>query len=174
MSTAKTNTGKQGQNPPAVIETVRCCICNTELPKVAAVEFDGHFLCSGCLEDETFLCSDCGDRVWNDDNAGSDDISLCHRCYDGNYMRCEECGVVMPTENAYYLDEDDEYGYCGYCYDKLKDKQYIHGYSYKPMPIFYGDTAVNRYFGVELEIDGGGKDNDNAHDLLRTGRRRRF
>ncbi len=32
------------------------------------------------------------------------------------------------------------------------------------MPVFYGDS--NRYFGVELEIDGAGKDDDYADELL--------
>ncbi len=40
----------------------------------------------------------------------------------------------------------------------------IHDYGYKPEPIFYGDSK--RYFGVELEIDGAGKDSDNADELL--------
>ena len=40
----------------------------------------------------------------------------------------------------------------------------IHEYSYKPEPIFYGDG--NRYFGIELEIDGAGKDDDYAEELL--------
>ncbi|MCM1362490.1 MAG: amidoligase family protein, partial [Clostridiales bacterium] len=37
-------------------------------------------------------------------------------------------------------------------------------YGYKPEPIFYGDS--NRYFGVELEIDGAGKDDDYATEIL--------
>ena len=40
----------------------------------------------------------------------------------------------------------------------------IHEYSYKPNPIFYGEG--NRYFGIELEIDEAGKDDDYAEELL--------
>jgi hypothetical protein len=40
----------------------------------------------------------------------------------------------------------------------------IHDYSYKPAPIFYGDGS--RYFGVELEVDEGGCDEDNAEEIL--------
>ena len=32
------------------------------------------------------------------------------------------------------------------------------------VPLFYGDSK--RYFGVELEIDGAGKDDDSADELL--------
>ncbi len=42
-------------------------------------------------------------------------------------------------------------------------------YSYKPDPIFRGNGK--RYFGVELEIDNGGKDDDNACELLDTANR---
>ena len=45
----------------------------------------------------------------------------------------------------------------------------IHEYNYKPEPIFYGDSK--RYFGVELEIDEGGKNGDNADTLLGIGNR---
>jgi hypothetical protein len=45
----------------------------------------------------------------------------------------------------------------------------IHEYNYKPEPIFYGDSK--RYFGVELEIDEGGKNSDNADTLLGIGNR---
>ena len=37
-------------------------------------------------------------------------------------------------------------------------------YSYKPTPIFYG--RGERFLGVELEIDRGGRDTDNAQEIL--------
>ena len=37
-------------------------------------------------------------------------------------------------------------------------------YGYKPEPIFYGDS--HRYFGVELEIDEAGRDNNYAEELI--------
>lgn len=44
------------------------------------------------------------------------------------------------------------------------ESRYIHDYSYKPDPEFKGEGK--RYFGVELEVDYGGKDNDNAKEVL--------
>lgn len=65
-------------------------------------------------------------------------------------------------KHAYHLDG---YDYCSDCYHEEVDKnRSIHDYGYKPEPIFYGDS--HRYFGVELEIDGAGKDSDNADELL--------
>lgn len=49
-----------------------------------------------------------------------------------------------------FFREDDPY--CQECYHSVCDRDAIHDYYYKPTPIFYGDG--NRFFGVELEIDG--------------------
>ena len=54
--------------------------------------------------------------------------------------------------------------YCQECYLALCDNDAIHDYYFKPTPIFYGDG--NRFFGVELEIDGAGEDSDNAAEIL--------
>jgi hypothetical protein len=62
----------------------------------------------------------------------------------------------------------DGYDYCSECYhDEVDRNRSIHDYSFKPEPIFYGDSK--RYFGVELEIDGAGKDSDNADEILSVG-----
>lgn len=59
----------------------------------------------------------------------------------------------------------DGYDYCSECYhDEVDKSRSIHDYGYKPEPVFYGDSK--RYFGIELEIDGAGKDSDNADELL--------
>ena len=166
------STATQPQNPQseAIIppmETVSCYICDVEFPRESCTEFDAHYLCSECLENETFICERCESRDWNDNNSGDGDLPLCESCYDNSYTRCTECECVIHREETYYLDEDDEFGYCEYCYDKQKETRYVHNYNYKPVPVFLGESANNRYFGVELEIDTGGKDNENAHDLLR-------
>ena len=67
----------------------------------------------------------------------------------------------MSNDDAYY--DDDDVPYCRECYHNHCIGS-IHDYSYKPEPIFYGDG--DRYFGVELEIDCGGKDKDNAETIL--------
>jgi len=152
--------------PIPTIETITCYICENEYLKDETTEFEDHYLCSGCLSDETVVCHRCGDRLWNDDSTGDDNISLCNDCYCYNYTRCEDCDTIISTDSAYYLEEDDEYGYCEYCYDDHKENHHIKSYCYKPQPIFYGDPAVNRYYGVELEIDKGGSDHDNAGELL--------
>lgn len=140
-------------------ELLTCDFCGCELCEDTAVFFDAHTLCDDCFGDRSVTCDCCGERIWNEDDFGNDSISLCERCYDHNYTRCESCDCLLHNDEVYY---DDEYPYCHDCYHE--DSGSIHDYSYKPNPIFYGDG--NRYFGVELEIDDGGKSRSNADKLL--------
>jgi len=60
----------------------------------------------------------------------------------------------------------NDYDYFSECYhDEVDRNRSIHGYGFKPEPIFYGNYS-DRYFGVELEIDGAEKERDNADELL--------
>ena len=93
-------------------EKVTCHFCEEEFEHDKIHEFDGQFLCSECLQDETFGCSRCGDRHWNDDNEGDDDTQICSRCFDYYYTRCEDCNRLISIDDAYYLDDDDNVPYC--------------------------------------------------------------
>ncbi|SEH87676.1 Putative amidoligase enzyme [Ruminococcus flavefaciens] len=125
---------------------------------------NGQIVCSDCVERDTTTCDRCGAVIWIDDSYGDDDTTLCSHCYHNHYTRCSCCDVLLHEDDAYHLDG---YDYCRDCYDEEVDKnRSIHDYSYKPEPIFYGDDSA-RYFGVELEIDGAGKDSNNADELLK-------
>ena len=115
-------------------------------------------------------CQRCGERIWEDENAGDDNIHLCRHCFNRYYVRCCQCGRVVEEENAYYPDDDFAHAYCEYCNSQYRDERAIHDYYYKPEPIFYGEGP--RYFGVELEIDGAGEEDDNAQEILDIGNRR--
>lgn len=72
------------------------------------------------------------------------------------------CDALLHEDDAYYLDGET---YCRDCYeDEREESNLIHEYGYKPNPIFYGEG--NRYFGIELKIDGAGRDDDFAEELL--------
>lgn len=144
-----------------------CSCCGAELDTEDYYEMQGELLCPDCYHNETVACEHCGERIWLDDNAGSDNMPLCQRCYDDYYTTCECCGRIIHRDYANY-DDDDDYPYCDRCYEE-RCQSSIHEYSYKPEPIFYGDSK--RYYGVELEIDEGGKSSDNADTLLGIGNR---
>lgn len=125
-------------------------------------EINGQAVCYDCIENHTTICDCCGERIWNEDSNSDDYTTLCDYCYENHYTRCCHCNSIIHTDDAYHIDD---YDYCRDCYDEECDNdEYIHEYSYKPSPQFYGDS--DRYFGVELEIDGAGKDYEYAERLL--------
>ncbi len=121
----------------------------------------GEPICEDCVDRYTTVCDRCEEIVWDDDIHSDESTCLCHRCFENYYTRCEECDSIIHNDETY---EYDGCYYCHECYQNIRRNASIHEYSYKPEPIFYGDS--NRYFGVELEIDGAGKDDDYADEIL--------
>lgn len=139
-----------------------CSHCSALIDTDDYEEVGGGIVCSECYEHHTTTCDRCGSTIWIDDGYGDECTTLCHHCYDNHYTRCSCCDAMLHEDDAYHLDG---YDYCSECYhDEVDRNRSIHDYGYKPEPIFYGDS--NRFFGVELEIDGAGKDGDNADELL--------
>lgn len=138
-----------------------CELCGCEIDG-DVFAFCEQILCEDCFREHTVECSHCGERIWSDDNNGNEDLPLCERCYDQHYTICEDCGRIISQDDVYYSDDDD-YAYCYDCFH-THNLSAIHDYSYKPDPIFYGNG--DRFFGVELEIDGAGKDGENAELIL--------
>ncbi|MBR2913743.1 MAG: zinc-binding protein, partial [Oscillospiraceae bacterium] len=115
----------------------------------------GEIVCHECVESDCIRCERCGELMFDEDAYGDDTHTLCRNCYDNFYTRCDNCDCVVHVDDTYNHDDD-----C-LCYDCYQERErYIRDYSYKPEPIFYG--KADRYFGVELEIDLGGRDSDNA------------
>ena len=155
MDKNKTNSNIQSK------ENQICELCGKKISGDDVRYFKGQVICVDCLDSNTTFCTHCGERIWRDDNEGTLSMPLCRRCYDDYYTTCERCGRIIHRDCANYSDDDD-YPYCDDCWNEMQSDT-IHEYSYKPMPIFYGGT--NRFFGVELEIDHGGKDYGNADAL---------
>jgi len=150
-------------------DTFICTCCGESVPVEQRTIFDGQELCSHCLDHETVLCTSCRERIWRDDNAGSDAVPLCNSCFERSYTNCIRCGALIHNEDARYHrdDVDEEEPMCYDCYSRRSTNRSIQDYYYKPRPIFYGEGK--RFFGVELEIDGGGEDSDNAREILNIG-----
>ena len=146
--------------------TFTCHVCCQEFPDTQRQVFDGQTLCPQCLDLLTIRCRECGARLWTDDNAGSETLPLCQSCYEEQYTNCCLCGELIRESETYYdaTDEFDERPYCSRCFHAMERDACIHDYYYKPEPVFYGSGP--RYFGVELEIDGGGESTPHAVELL--------
>lgn len=143
-----------------MLEHFVCPICGEELPLADSVDFDGQQLCRNCCEEQTAACDHCGKRIWRDDDCGDDAHILCRGCEEQYYERCADCGRLVESGDLRYPDDADD-GYCESCYSRRHEAAGVQSYSYKPEPIFYG--CGPRYFGVELEIDGGGESDIHAH-----------
>lgn len=144
-------------------ETFICDLCQRVHSLAELHEIDGQNLCSSCYDNETTVCNHCGSRAWREDVHVLPGMVLCERCMDCYYTTCDRCGRLIPERDAIYPEDSDE-PLCGDCYHAYVNDHSIHDYSYKPEPIFYGDS--DRYFGVELEIDGAGERNDRAGIIL--------
>lgn len=138
----------------------KCTQCEKAYDPDKLIEFDGKLWCSECIEEETTVCSHCGERIWKYDNAGDSNTPLCEHCYDTHYTSCSRCDRVIHFDNAFYISGEGDDPYCRECYDHCCNDNHIRDYYYKPEPIFYGTSS--RFFGVELEVDDGGECDDNA------------
>ncbi len=145
-------------------KTFICHECGAELSADEAYSFEGEHYCIDCLDEFTVICEHCGYRVREDYAHIDSRHTICNECFDDHYTYCESCEAIIATEDAFYLDEYDEYPYCRSCYQREVHHRKIHDYSYKPDPEFHGEGS--RYFGVELEVDKAGCDEDNAIEIL--------
>ena len=146
-------------------ERFTCSVCGVNLEGNTVNSFEGEIFCDCCFDEQTVLCECCGTRIRRDRADGDGYITLCHSCYEYDYVNCESCGALIHTDDALYMDDDD-YPYCSECYEKLTNKTIKH-YNYKPETIFYGKG--NLFYGIELEIDKGGEDEENAQRIIDIG-----
>lgn len=149
-----------------------CICCGCEIPEDEVYYINDEPICQDCLNEECSICEHCGDVIWNDDSVHDEHTILCTDCFNNHYYRCYECGDIIHENEIYWHGNEP---YCEQCYDNRCD-DYINDYSYKPEPIFYNSSNNNyitynnqRYYGVELEIDKGGKYDEYAENILYIG-----
>ncbi len=121
---------------------------------------NGDILCHSCAEEYTVICDHCEERIYTSDTVSDGDITVCDDCYDEHYHRCESCDRIISDDDTNW---HNDLPYCDDCYDELNSNYEIEEYNYKPTPIFYGKDKI--FFGVELEVDEGGKDDENAEKI---------
>lgn len=154
-----------------------CCEdCGTWYPDTDAVEVNpgtssSSYVCEDCAERYYRQCDDCGNYFDDDHIALSDAYhDICTNCSD-DWCSCSCCGEVMRVHNAVFDDDACEY-YCSDCAPVSR----LHGYGYKPDPVFGttdGDDGLSCYygealtFGVELECDNGDSVSDALSDIDR-------
>lgn len=132
-----------------------------------AVSDDNTTVCDYCYDNYYYRCDHCDSLVRASDAVTDGETHLCERCYENNYYRCDNCGTILSSDDVHW---HGDYPYCDGCFENVSKEDVIHDYYYKPEPIFYGVSdgraRNNRFFGVELEIDGNGEDTDSANGII--------
>ena len=116
---------------------------------------DTRYICSHCLNSSAFFqCSDCNQYYTNHRYYGSYlGRDICENCSD-NYGVCDECENIFPIDELEYYSHRDAH-LCADCIRNIEEdmSDLINDYSYKPYPIFYGESNDNCFLGIELEVD---------------------
>ena len=99
-------------------QTFLCVHCGGRYRMPMLVSVNGEELCRDCAETETVICSDCGTRIWRDDNVGNAELPLCGTCYEQRYTNCVRCARPIPLSCAVYEpgDAEERYPYCSDCF----------------------------------------------------------
>lgn len=149
---------------------IECSICGHEIHR-DVFQVEGQYICDNCYYEETFQCDCCKGRFLSNNAYGDDNIQICSGCYEDHYHRCVNCNTLVYSEDVYWVDGTP---YCCECYDEYNNEDWIKDYYYKPSPNYHKcrDESQVRYYGVELEIDKGGKIEDNAEDICNIANRK--
>jgi hypothetical protein len=146
-----------------------CDCCGELVLDEDATFYNDYVYCDDCIDRHFTQCENCGELVRiNDSYRTVYGGRVCDYCYEDNYRYCPDCDNLYHIDDMVWDEWSEEY-VCNHCYEERENRA-IHEYSYKPNPIFYGADRYSDalFMGVELEIDRGGEDNDNAEILLDT------
>jgi hypothetical protein len=140
---------------------ISCSGCQVVGPRTSAFVHDGQLYCRACTRDRFRTCSSCSTlhhtSIMETDEGGT---YVCPSCMP-EYVRCYE------SEYLVLITDSVERNGRRYHRDRVPVTHKVQGYSYKPSPNFLGSSdAGNLFFGVELEIEGGGLDPVSCDEIL--------
>lgn len=135
-----------------------CDRCNEPVSNNDGVMLNDSIYCDHCIEMVATRCEDCGEWV-SETVTTVENNEICYHCYENDYFTCEECG------NIYHTDHYGDDGHCTFCHEDNDGA--IMDYGTTPDLCFHHVNNEERlaFMGVELEIDEGGEDNDNARAI---------
>ena len=121
---------------------------------------------TSCAERYVRTCEYCG----FEENSVSDSWNryegLCSHCANETRV-CVDCDHRDIEEDMRYDSRNGDW-YCPSCFEEqFPDNQInIRGYSYKPNPIFYGQSDTNKFMGIELEVERKSGESRNSLEFL--------
>lgn len=108
-------------------------------------------LCKYCLDHYTYLCKECGIRLYRNDSLkitiNGLEERICEKCYTKKYFQCTFCNGHFLKDESVIFEGNSEC--CVGCWKA----RIIHHYQYKPNPIFYKNVyEESTYLGLEIEV----------------------
>lgn len=160
-----------------------CCTTCSECGELVPTEDvevleSGDSYCPFCASAYLVTCGRCGELVRQDE---SDFVMVesgrsqrwCISCIDENACTCSDCNAFFADDcgGEVWRDETDEYVYlCPRCMED-HNRRVIHDYDFRPQFHFHCNDGENpqttNFYGVELEIDFGGEDDNAAQCFLK-------
>jgi formylmethanofuran dehydrogenase subunit E len=148
---------------------VMCYQCGHIVPIDDAFYYETveEYYCNDCFNDYFVRCDNCGEWIHESYAYSDDNITICRYCRENYFLICDGCRNYVHERDAHYNEDSYSY-YCDNCWEEIEsENRVIYNYNYKPRPVFYGSDDKNALFlGVELEVDGGGENNDNAQEIV--------
>lgn len=150
---------------------------------------DHVIVCEYCRDRNYRWCEDCEEFYPEEEVSYLEGVgaTICDGCRDDHYVQCDNCGCWMHENDANYDDEGD-HAYCNECWDDhdYHARDHFTGRVIRRYHDERGDddedtSAVGTYdmdflvettrqddptIGTELEADEGGKNDDNAEEIL--------
>ncbi len=173
--------------PDALVLETSCRACRGVFPSEGVIRMgEGHHICFECVSALYSACSSCQELTSTGNGNVIQGEVYCERCtresfkvcfscsrlkritnmeYDhGNTYVCHDCmpSFIRCASSGLLINRDYavERGGLFYHPDHIPVRHKIHKYNYKPQHVnFLGEDSANRlFFGVELEIENGGRD----------------
>jgi hypothetical protein len=178
--------------PPTVL-TRRCNHHGGDVPAHEVFQIaQENNVCFPCVLAFFTICSECSRTVGRGHARRHQGQNYCHSCADSRFRTCmydeqsyplsqmsHDGHVHVANQHMHlfvtcsmsgrFVLLEDAVRHNGNWYhpQHVPLRHKIHRFNHKPEPIFHGsDDANNLYFGVELEIEGGGEDNNKCDQLL--------
>lgn len=140
----------------------RCDACDELVHVDDTISDDYTTICDVCADDYC-RCDDCGRLVHTNDVISDGYITICPSCYGDCYYRCYDCGMLVHMDDVEWCHDEPHCSDCAH-------EGVIGDYNYEPDEyLFDGEYEIRPgvlYMGVELEVDGGGEDHDNAQRVI--------
>lgn len=152
-------------------ELFTCVSCGEESEETSVCSSCGQHTCENCEGGIVYCdrCNKCDHGVSSTFDEVSGDL-WCQECIDRLSAVCGLCDKLYPSNDLHVCRYCDYLG-CESClevHDCGEHDGNIREPGDWPKLVFHGEGP--RYFGVELEIDRGGRDTDNAERFLELSR----